>query len=47
LRDGAHLAAALMRLTALSELGLSGRVVLEPLAGLSRLTRLQVKFICC
>jgi hypothetical protein len=31
-----------MRLTALAELRLSGRVVLEPLAGLSRLTRLQV-----
>jgi hypothetical protein len=42
---GAHLAAALMQLTALSELRLSGRVVLEPLAGLSRLTRLQVRFI--
>jgi hypothetical protein len=42
---GAHLAAALMRLTALSELRLSGRVVLEPLAGLSRLTRLQVRWL--
>ncbi|WIA39453.1 hypothetical protein OEZ86_005552 [Tetradesmus obliquus] len=39
---GAHLAAALLRLSGLEELRLSGRVVLEPLAALSRLGRLQV-----
>ncbi|KAF6254196.1 hypothetical protein COO60DRAFT_1666077 [Scenedesmus sp. NREL 46B-D3] len=44
---GAQLASALMRLSRLSELRLSGRVVLEPLAGLSRLTRLQVGLELC
>lgn len=43
---GAHLAAALLRLGGLEELRLSGRVVLEPLAALSRLGRLQVGSRC-